>query len=104
MFQHDGAAVHRSKTTQKYIRAAHIKMFNDASWPANSPDMNIIEHVWPMLTQRLSGSIFHNREQLWNALKKAAQAIPKENILRLYKSLPDRMKAVQVARGGPTRY
>ena len=79
-------------------------MFNRGFWPAMSPDMNPIEHLWPMVLRNLNGAIFSGREQLWSALQEAFAAITPDQVDKLYKSMPDRLAALRAAKGGATRY
>jgi transposase len=79
-------------------------MFNGGEWPPNSPDMNPIEHVWPLVLQTLSGRVFSGREDLWNALQIAFGQITRAQIGRLYESMPRRLHALRAARGRHTRY
>lgn len=79
-------------------------MFNNDSWPANSPDMNPIEHLWPLVGQKLVGRVYHGKEDLWAALQPAFASITRAQIQKLYDSMPDRLKALKAARGGHTRY
>lgn len=69
-----------------------------------SPDLNPIEHIWPYVLRGLEGQVFSSKDHLWSSLQGAFAAVPASYVKALYDSLPRRMQAVIVARGGPTRY
>ena len=69
-----------------------------------SPDLNIIEHLWPMVLQKIKGQTFANSQALWVSLKSAFAEIAPGQVSALYRSIPDRLRAVLISRGGPTRY
>lgn len=75
-------------------------------WQPQSPDMNIIEHVWDYLDNCVHSRPHppHNLDELWKVLEEEWYKIPKEYIDKLYKSLPKRVKAVIEAKGGNTAY
>lgn len=78
--------------------------FNGGVWPPQSPDLNPIEHLWPMVLHKLRGHVFAGKDQLWSALQAAFAEISPEQVKALYDSMPNRMRAVIAARGGHTRY
>ena len=87
---------------QSSSRRKKIKVLQD--WPAQSPDMNIIEHVWGRMKEEAWKTKPKNLDELWEACKTAFFAIPDDFINKLYESLPNRMDAVLQAHGSHTRY
>ena len=103
-FQQDGAPPHRSLSTQAFITRKKVIKFNAGFWPPMSPDLNPIEHLWPLVLRQLNGAVFSGKEQLWAALQEAFAAITPAQVAKLYQSMPKRMLAVRAAKGGATRY
>ena len=75
-------------------------------WPAQSPDINPIEHLWSHLKRKLaeyeeppSGMI-----ELWERIEKEWNAIPASVCQNLIESMPRRVEAVLKAKGGYTKY
>ncbi len=69
-----------------------------------SPDLNPVEHVWPLVTQKLEWRIFKGVEELWVALEAAFNSIDPQSILALYASMQRRLTAAIVSRGCHTKY
>lgn len=103
-FQQDNAPVHKSRSTMRFLRRKGVRLFMGGQWPPSSPDMNIIEHIWPKVSKKLLGQTFNTKDELWNALKIAFSQISAQDILRLYDSLPSRLQALAEAKGRHTRY
>jgi hypothetical protein len=102
ILQQDGAPSHTSTSTSKFLKAKKIKVLQD--WPAQSPDMNIIEDVSGRMKEEAWKMKPKNLNELWEVCKTAVYAIPVDFINKLYESLPNRMDAVLQAHGSHTRY
>ena len=102
-FQDDNAPVHRARSTQEYIAQNGI---NGMSWPAQSPDMNIIENVWLYVKRKLQTRVgtIKSKDDLFAEIQRIWMDITPAYIQSLYKSLPKRILNVIRLKGYMTKY
>lgn len=75
-FQQDNCKVHVAKATQTYLKR---KKFNLLKWVAYSPDMNIQENIWSMISEKVyGGKQYFDKESLWRSIVKAVNEINKK--------------------------
>ena len=103
MFQHDNSPVHTATSVQDWLEE---QQFTVLDWPANSPDLNIIEHVWRYIKYRLSGyeTAPQNMNELWERVQDIWTSIPLDFLQGLYESMPRRMRDLLRNRGGNIGY
>ena len=103
VFQQDNAPCHASKATKEYLQDANINVLDG---PANSPDLNPIEHVWSLLKRQVGREKHNirNTAEFRAAVVNAWNNFPLESVQRLIESMPRRLEAVRAARGGPTKH
>lgn len=99
----DNARPHRARIVQEVLRENNIERMD---WPARSPDMNVIEHVWSRMKLKLNGSgrEYNNFNELADRIRYEWEAIPQDFLRNLVHSMPRRVTEVARVRGGPTRY
>lgn len=75
-------------------------------WPPYSPDLNIIENVWGLLSRKVyeSGRQFEDKKSLIEGIKKAWAEISLQYIENLYNSIPNRIYETILKKGGNTHY
>ncbi|QRV92552.1 DDE superfamily endonuclease [Ceratobasidium sp. AG-Ba] len=103
VFQHDRDPKHTARLTTQWLLKRRV---NVLPWPSKSPDLNIIEHVWARLKEKVRAHqpIPRNKNELWKVVLDEWKSIPADFIGDLYDSLPRRALAVYTAKGGNTRY
>lgn len=102
IFMQDGAPCHRSKSTMAYLKNKDVEILEN--WPPYSPDLNIFENLWSIVKNQVSLKSPINKEQLWNEIQTAWEAIDRKVIDALYMSIPRRIEAIIKCRGGHSKY
>ena len=102
VLQQDGATCHTSSSTSRFLQDKGVRLL--VPWPPQSPDLNIIEHIWEILKQKIDEREPKSCSDLWNMAQEEFAAISNPQIMKLFDSLPRRMRAVLLAKGGNTEY
>ncbi|GBN31446.1 hypothetical protein AVEN_138912-1 [Araneus ventricosus] len=97
IFQQDNARPHTARVAQDFLR--HVQTL---PWPAGSPYLSPIEHVWDQLKRQMP--LCHSVHDLEVAVQDLLVHLPQDNIRRLSNRIPDRVAACIAAGGGSTRY
>jgi transposase len=103
IFQQDNDPKHTSRAATKWFRGNKMRVLD---WPAQSPDLNPIEHLWHHLKVKLSA---YERKakgihELWERCDKEWNSFTVETCRKYIESMPGRVQAVLKAKGGHTRY
>lgn len=103
IFQHDNDPKHTAKATRMYLEESGIDVL---PWPAQSADLNPIEHVWNYLKVQIGARERRptSIHELWNVVLEEWEKVPLDFIRKLIESMPRRVAAVLKAKGGQTKY
>ena len=103
-FLHDNSPIYKCKKVQEWLqRQNEITVIN---WPALSPDLNPIEHLWARFTSKWNGRQIKTKDTVikhianeWEELRKNPDICE-----RLAISMPKRLQEVRDNNAGLTHY
>ena len=103
VFQHDNDSKHTSRIARQWLENNGVSVLN---WPAQSPDLNPIEHLWQHLKRQLvayatSPTSIH---ELWERVEAQWEKVPPQVCINLVESMPRRVAEVLKVKGGYTKY
>jgi len=102
-FQEDNSPAHKGQIATSWKEENGVPVLD---WPANSPDLSLIENVWAYIEDRLSQikSSLRTPDDTWARTREIWDGIDRNFILNLYNTLPDRMRELKREKGGPILY
>lgn len=103
ILKHDNARCHTARITQQFLNEVGMRTMD---WPALSPDLNPIEHLWDQLKRRVRARdpAPSTLGEFKTALLEEWNNISQEDVKKLIRSMKNRLRAVIRARGGNTKY
>ena len=102
IFMQDGAPCHKSASTQKFLDDNHICVLSD--WPAQSPDLNIIENLWSVLKLKVRQRNVNCKDDLWTIIREEFYGIHNDVVIHLYESITKRLRKVVQVKGHNIKY
>ena len=102
IFMQDGAPCHRSLSTLDFLDLRNICLLS--VWPAQSPDLNILKNLWSVLKSRVNKRLPKTSDELWAITQEEWHAINKDEVIKLFDSIPTRLQAVILNKGHHIKY
>jgi hypothetical protein len=83
-----------------------VQNFDVITWPPQSPDLMLMEHVWALVKWKLNEypTLARGMVQLWELVQTSFHSITCEQCQKLYHIMPNRIRVVLASKGGWTIY
>jgi transposase len=101
IFQQDNDPKHTSKIAVDFFKNNDIKLLE---WPSQSPDLNVIEHLWSELKRRYGNYKAKSKSELIHKIQQIWIELGREYPNKLVSSIYSRCNAIIGAKGGSTKY
>lgn len=70
IFQHDNDPKHTANVVKDWIAKEKIRVMK---WPAQSPDLNLIENLWEITNRQIRKVTIRNKDQLFEEVQKGLE-------------------------------
>lgn len=103
VYQQDNAPIHTAKKVKQWFSSKNVEIL---SWPPYSPDLNIMENLWGLVSRKVyeGGKQYDQKTHLINAISEAWHGISDSILASLYASMQNRIFEVISKNGGNTHY
>ncbi len=88
IFQQDLAPAHTAKSTKSWLNNHGVGVLD---WPANSPDLNLIENLWGIVKRKMRNKRPKNADELKATVKETWASLPPQPCHKLITSMPCRI-------------
>ena len=97
----DNSPAHKKATTLEAIAKWGIEVME---WPPQSPDLNIIENVWAMLSSHVyaNGRQYTSITELWESVKQEWSKLCQSDVTKLVETMERRLEQVYACNGSWT--
>jgi len=96
----DNCSIHVAKQCKEFFKTQHFQIIE---WPSKSPDINLMENIWKMLSDIIySSNQPKNKEELRKRLFQAVDQINSEKrdiSTNLYNTFRERLTKILVTKG-----
>ena len=99
----DNSCPHTARVCMDYLNWETIEVMD---WPACSPDLNPVEHVWDILYRHILHGDHPPKtiQELTNILRHELETVALQTVQNLVRSMPQWCQECCAARGGHTHY
>ena len=98
----DSAPSHPAKIVTHFLKSKKIQILD---WSGNSSDLNAIESLWTVLKDKVFERQPTNAKMLKQAIKEVwVREMTTEYCRSHVESMPKRLEAVIIDKGGPAKY
>ena len=97
----DGAPSYIAKATKALHDRSDLWRMK---WPANSPDLNLIENVWRLLKYWVGKRFPKTDEEVWWYIKEEWERLQVDDFKKYIDQMHERCEAVILANGGHTKW